>query len=105
SICLNIAEGSARSTDKNLRGLGDLEGFTDKEISISFVFEVASASYRAMDENYITAEEHKALYNQAEILAKRINAFRGKLHPQVIHLLSAICYLLSAICHRLSAIR
>ncbi|HZQ06770.1 MAG TPA: four helix bundle protein [Anaerolineae bacterium] len=73
SICLNIAEGSARSTDKAFDNY--------LEISIGSVFEVASASYRAMDENYITAEEHKALYNQAEILAKRINAFRGKLHP------------------------
>ena len=73
SIVLNIAEGSGRSSDKAF------DNFL--EIAVGSTFEVAAASFRALDESYITAEEQKNLYNQAEILAKRINAFRGKLHP------------------------
>lgn len=73
SIVLNIAEGSGRSSDKAF------DNFL--EIAVSSTFEVAAASFRALDEKYITAQEQQTLYNQAEILAKRINAFRGKLHP------------------------
>ena len=73
SIVLNIAEGSGRNSDKAL------DNFL--EIAVGSTFEVAAASFRALDENYISAEEHQALYNQAEILAKRISAFRSKLHP------------------------
>lgn len=73
SIVLNIAEGSGRNSDKAF------DNFL--EIAVGSTFEVAAASFRALDEHYITVEEQQALYNQAEILAKRINAFRGKLHP------------------------
>jgi len=73
SVVLNIAEGSARSTDRAFDNY--------LEIAIGSTFEVAAASFRALDEKYISEQEQKNLYNEAEILAKRINAFRRTLKP------------------------
>lgn len=73
SIVLNIAEGSERGSDKAF------DNFL--EIAVGSTFEVAAASFRALDENYITAQEQQNLYTEAEILAKRINAFRSRLNP------------------------
>lgn len=73
SIVLNIAEGAGRRSDKAF------DNFL--EIAVGSTFEVVAASFHAIDEKYITEQEQQTLYSQAEILAKRINAFRGKLHP------------------------
>lgn len=73
SIVLNIAEGAGRRSDKAF------DNFL--EIAVGSTFEVAAASFRAIDEKYITEQEQQTRYSQAEILDKRINAFRGKLHP------------------------
>lgn len=71
SISLNIAEGSAKKTDKHF----DL--YLDN--AIGSVFEVVSGLYRALDEEYINQQQLDALYAQGEILAKAINAFRRTL--------------------------
>lgn len=71
SICLNIAEGSAKGSDKAF----DYQ----LEIAIGSTFEVVAAAFLARDNAYITKEEHKALYDQGQKLAKSINAFRKTL--------------------------
>lgn len=73
SIALNIAEGSAKKTDKHF----DL--YLDN--AIGSVFEVVSGLYRAFDEDYINQQQLDALYQQGELLAKSINAFRHTLKP------------------------
>ncbi len=71
SVSLNIAEGAGRDTDKEFnRFLG---------IAIGSLFEVASASFVALDQEYVTAETHQKLYSQAEQVGKSINSFRRTL--------------------------
>jgi four helix bundle protein len=71
SISLNIAEGSAKGSDKAF----DYQ----LEVAIGSAFEVAAASFLAVDNAYITKEEQSALYDDAQKLAKSINAFRNTL--------------------------
>jgi four helix bundle protein len=71
SISLNIAEGSAKSSNKAFD--------YHLEISVGSVFEVVGASFLALQREYITKEEQKILYNEGERLAKAINAFRNTL--------------------------
>jgi four helix bundle protein len=71
SISLNIAEGSGRSSSKDFdRFLG---------IAVGSAFEVVGASFLALDRGYITEEEQRTLYEDGELLGKRINAFRQTL--------------------------
>jgi four helix bundle protein len=71
SISLNIAEGSGRDTGLDFnRFLG---------IAMGSAFEVASASFLALDRGYINTDVHHALYVQAEQLAKSISSFRRTL--------------------------
>jgi four helix bundle protein len=68
SAPLNIAEGSGRDSDQDFnRFLG---------IAMGSVFEVASASFLALDCGYIDQDTHDALYEEAQTLAKSINSFR-----------------------------
>ena len=71
SISLNIAEGSARSSNKAFD--------YHLEISVGSTFEVVGASFLALERRYITEQEQKDLYNEGERLAKSINAFRNTL--------------------------
>jgi len=71
SISLNIAEGSAKSSNKAFD--------YHLEIGVGSTFEVVGASFLALQRGYITKEEQKVLYNEGERLAKAINAFRNTL--------------------------
>lgn len=71
SISLNIAEGSAKNSNKAF----DYQ----LEISVGSTFEVVGASLLALERNYITKQEQELLYNECERLAKAINAFRKTL--------------------------
>lgn len=71
SISLNIAEGSAKKSNKAF----DYQ----LEIAVGSAFEVVAASFLAADRKYISSEEQSALYAEAEQLCKKINAFRNKL--------------------------
>ncbi|MBM4125007.1 MAG: four helix bundle protein [Nitrospira sp.] len=71
SISLNIAEGSAKGSNKAFD--------YHLEVAIGSTFEVVAASFRALDSDYVTKEEHKTLYDEGQKLAKSINAFRNTL--------------------------
>ncbi len=72
SISLNIAEGSAKKSDKHF----DL--YLDN--AIGSTYEVVAAGFRALDEGYIKQEALSTLYTEGENLAKAINAFRRTLN-------------------------
>jgi four helix bundle protein len=72
SVGLNIAEGSAKGTDKAFD--------YHLEVAIGSTFEVVAASFFAVDNGYITKEQQKHLYDEGQKLANSINAFRGTLH-------------------------
>lgn len=71
SIALNIAEGSAKKSDKHF----DL--YLDN--AVGSTFEVVSGAFQALDRNYISPEDQQKLYQEGEMLAKAINAFRKTL--------------------------
>ena len=68
SISFNIAEGSGQSTSKAFdRYLG---------IAVGSTFEVVGGLFLALDRGYINENQHQRLYEEGEVLAKSINAFR-----------------------------
>jgi four helix bundle protein len=70
SINLNIAEGSAKSNkafDYHL------------QIALGSTYEVVAAVFLTLDRAYITEQEQRDLYAQADRLCKSINAFRNTL--------------------------
>jgi len=71
SISLNIAEGSARSSNKAFD--------YHLEISVGSTFEVVGGSFLALERGYISEQEQRVLYEDGERLAKAINAFRNTL--------------------------
>lgn len=71
SICLNIAEGSAKSSNKAFD--------YHLEIAVGSTFEVVAASCLAEERGYISKQEHEALYESGHGLAKSTNAFRKTL--------------------------
>jgi four helix bundle protein len=71
SISLNIAEGSAKGSNRAFD--------YHLEIAIGSVFEVSSASFLAYDNAYITKDQQECLYSEGQRLAKSINAFRKTL--------------------------
>lgn len=74
SVGLNIAEGAGRDTDTGFnRFLG---------IAVGPIFEVASASFIALDQGYITPYQQRALYTEAQKLARSINSFRRTLNKK-----------------------
>lgn len=71
SVILNIAEGSAKKSDK------ELAQFLER--SICSVNEVVAGFDTAFDDKIITEDDLKVIEEAAEILAKRIGAFIKKL--------------------------
>lgn len=71
SICLNIAEGSAKSSNKAFD--------YHLEIAVGSTFEAVAASCLAEERGYNSKQEHEALYESGHSLAKSINAFRKTL--------------------------
>lgn len=48
-------------------------------LAVGETFEVASGVFLALDRHYLTSEQQTALYQTAETLARKINAFRNTL--------------------------
>jgi four helix bundle protein len=71
SIGLNIAEGSAKGSNKAFD--------YHLEVAIGSTFEVAAGSFLAVDNTYISSDEQKELYGEGQKLARSINAFRNTL--------------------------
>lgn len=71
SIILNIAEGTDRGTDK------DFAHFLN--IANTSLNEVVACLDVALDNNYITDEEHSRHLERAVLLSRQLTAFRKKL--------------------------
>lgn len=71
SISLNIAEGSAKKSDKYF------DSYLDT--SVGSTWEVVAGGFLAQDRAHISEAEVKQLYAEGELLAKSINAFRKTL--------------------------
>ena len=69
SISANIAEGSGSSSKK------DFTHYLD--ISIKSIYETVSHLYLAKDQGYLLEKDLLSLYNKAEVLVKRIQAFKS----------------------------
>jgi len=70
SILLNIAEGSERHSDI------DFSKFLNT--SLTSVFEVVACLDAALDDAYISNDEHQVYLIEAEGLAKQLSAFSAK---------------------------
>lgn len=71
SINLNIAEGTAKNSNKAFD--------YHLEIALGSTFEVVAGSFIAKDREYMTEPEQENLYEYGQRLAKSINAFRNTL--------------------------
>jgi four helix bundle protein len=71
SVGLNIAEGSAKNSNKAF----DYQ----LEIALGSTFEVVAGSCLAKDRSYLSGDEHETLYEDGQRLAKSTNAFRNTL--------------------------
>jgi four helix bundle protein len=71
SIALNIAEGTAKNSNKAFD--------YHLEIALGSTFEVVAGAFLAKDRTYIAEIEHSALYEDGQRLAKSINALRNTL--------------------------
>ena len=71
SISNNIAEGSGATSIK------DFSSFLD--ISVKSILETVNILYFARDRKYIAENDREKLYMEAEILIKKIRAFKKKL--------------------------
>jgi four helix bundle protein len=71
SIVLNIAEGSGRTTDK------EFSRFID--YSIGSALECVSAFHICRNLEYIDAETFDVFYKKAEIICKKLYAFKRRL--------------------------
>lgn len=71
SVCANIAEGAGRNSDK------DFAQFI--EIAYGSAMEVASDSFLALDEGYISAAEQAALLDQVEVVCAKVSGLYRRL--------------------------
>lgn len=71
SVCANVAEGAGRNSDK------DFAQFV--EIAYGSAMEIASDSFLALDEGYITQAEQDALLAQIETVAAKASGLYRKL--------------------------
>lgn len=71
SISANIAEGCGSASKK------DFIHYLD--IAIKSTYETVSHLYIAKDQGYISLSDYTKLYNEAELLSKKIRAFKSSL--------------------------
>jgi four helix bundle protein len=71
SVCANIAEGAGRNSDK------DFAQFV--EIAYGSAMEIATDSFLAVDEGYITQRDQEALLKQIETVAAKASGLYRKL--------------------------
>lgn len=76
SIALNMAEGTSRSKK-------DFSHFLD--LSRGSCYECASIIKIALNRNYLTAKKYQLLYNELEILSKKISALKNSLLSTMNH--------------------
>lgn len=75
SISANIAEGSGSDSKKDFRHYLD--------ISIKSIYETVSHLNLAKDQGYISEKQRSELYLQAEVLTKRVQAFKKWLNKKI----------------------
>ncbi len=73
SVCANIAERAGRNSDK------DFAQFKFIEIAYGSAMEVASDSFLALDEGYISAAEQAALLDQVEVVCAKVSGLYRRL--------------------------
>lgn len=71
SVALNIAEGSDRKSDVEFRRY--------LRMSLTSIEEVVSALYIALDQKYLVQSDFNQLYQDANMIAAKINALIKKL--------------------------
>lgn len=73
SISRSIAEGSACSSAKDFARY--------LEVAIGSIFDIITALVIARNRNFLTADHYQDIYADAEILTKKIAAFRKNVVP------------------------
>lgn len=71
SVCSNIAEGAGRNSDR------DFAHFLEQ--AYGSLMEVASQLFLALDESYVTPQEHERLLDLAQTLAAKLGALNRSL--------------------------
>lgn len=71
SVCLNISEGSARSTDKQF--------YNFINIAIGSITETKVCLEISLDLGYISKEDHDSAFNQSEEISKMLFSLRKSL--------------------------
>jgi four helix bundle protein len=70
---LNIGEGAGRGSKR------DFSRFLD--IAMGSIYEVVTGMAIALKRRYVTPEQYRSIYEEAEILAKKLTRFQDALLP------------------------